>query len=224
MADDDEELREAWQRVTAALIGSWPGQVASWGEVAIEAFIGEVAQRGLQPQEAVAAIRAIKSDYAPSAGTLVAVAERQRQGPVPDFMTAHRLIARHIGKLDYFRPTKGFDDMIAALAAEHEAVARWAVAVGPRGLKEMPDPRYAQDTGGSTAITRLERSFRQTSKEWEEDPTPGLALEEAKRMTLGASSGPTQIGSHGWAATIEGMKPAAGELEAGDPADDDESS
>lgn len=209
-----ETVDESWGRLGAkfvqVLIGSFPSQVTAWGEEAIAAYCLELSKRGIFPAEAAKAVRKLTGDFPPSAGNLAHAVERERQGPPPDFMKAHRIIASKIGMLDYFRPAKGFDVMVAALAEEHEAIARFAVAMGPRGLKEMPDPRYAQESGGSVATTRNEKAYRQAAKEWEAEPTLGLALGEAKRVAIGGS------GSGGMAALVEGLRPDRKELEAGD--------
>lgn len=214
----DEAALEAWRKVTEVLIGSWPGLVAQWGIDAIEAYVKEVAVRGAEPAEVIRALRAHKGEFPPSAGSVIAIVERQRQGPAPDYMTAMRFIASKVTLLDYRKPAKTFDKFVARLAEEHEAIARFALEMGPQGVREMPDPRMAQDVGGSTAITRNERSYRRTTAEWEEDPSPGLALAEAKRIAIAAGSGDDrrQLGSGGMRDAVEGMRPNAGELEAGD--------
>lgn len=203
-----------WRDVAKVLLGSWTSQVASWDPEGVAAYIHELQSRGVSPDEAAAALRASTSEFPPSAGTVVATIERLRQGPVPDYMTATRVIGSKITLLDYYRPAMGFDRFVEACASVHEAIGRFALEMGPQGVREMPDPRMAQDTSGSTAITRAERAYRKVAKEWDENPRPGLALEEAKRIAIGPGS------SGGMVAVVQGLAPA-GELEAGPDATSD---
>lgn len=178
------------QRLMRVLIGSWPALVAAWGREAIEAYVGELLERGVSLEEATTALRRATGAFPPSAGEVYAAVERLRQGPAPLFMAAHRICAEKITMIDLREPSVSFPRFVAAVAEVHEAVARWAVSVGPLGLRQMPDPRYAQERSADTqAIRSQEFAYREVAKGWEADPVRGLAIEEAQRMALGAGAG-----------------------------------
>lgn len=177
-----------WDTFAELMLGTWPGQVTSWGEDAIATYCGVLEARGVKPPDAEEAVLASTSVFPPSAGELAGRIQRIKQGPSPDWMTNSRLLAENIRLIDYHDPVASFDRYVAKLAEHHEATARFAVALGPRGCREMPDARFPQEVGGSTALTRLERAYGETRKEWEEDPTPGVALTEARRMAVEAGS------------------------------------
>jgi hypothetical protein len=175
-----------WRDVGRVLLARWPSQVTSWGQEGIVAFVQEIKETAnSDPDAIIKALRASTSAFPPSAGELTALVERQRQGPAPSFMEAMKLICRHISLLDYYEPATTFDKFIERLAEHHEAVARYALGIGPQQIKRLPDPAYAQDVGGSATLTRMDKSYAMARREWEEDPRP-LAVAEARRQALQA--------------------------------------
>jgi hypothetical protein len=72
-----------WRDVTRALLGTWPSQVAVWGEDGISAYTAELAARGVDPERALLAIRAYDpdADFPPSAAKLAQVARRDPGAP-----------------------------------------------------------------------------------------------------------------------------------------------
>lgn len=172
------------------LLGSWPSQVAGWGREALTAYLGEMERRDVSPEEVAAALRSSTSSFPPSAGELYGAIERMRQGPPPEFMMAARVVASKITLLDYYRPGSTFDKFVEAVSAEHEAIGRWAVQVGPRGLREMPDPTRVQErSADANAVRSHEFAYKSVVKAWEADPTPGVALTEAIRATITSGEG-----------------------------------
>lgn len=198
-------MQADWLPFAKALIGSWPGQ--QWDEETLGLYVEQITARGVSPEVAIQVLRSFTGAFPPSAGQVGAAAEIVRQGPPPGFYSMHRMIAKHVAKLDYHRPQSNFDRFIAAVAEEHEVAARFAVELGPRGVREFPDPARSQDQGGSVALTRAEKSYTKLVREWEADPRPGVALTEAKRMTLSSGGGMQTV--------LDDLRPA-GELESGD--------
>lgn len=184
-----------WREFMQTALGTWPH--ATWGPEASSAYVRELQARGVRPDEAVAAVRASTSQFPLSAGALAAVVERERQGPPPGWMEAYRLIADRITMLPYFEPESGMPALVDRLARDgHEAVARFAAALGAEALRNMPDPRQLQTASGSTALTRLEREYGSTVEAWREEPTPGLALAAAR------DGGRVRVGSGGSMADV----------------------
>jgi hypothetical protein len=200
---------EGWKQFAQVLIARWPSK--QWGRESIAAYIAEVQASGVtDPAEALGILRNHPGAFPPSVGEVATAYERRRQGPAPSWHQAHAVLARHITKLDYFRPASTFDKFVAACAADHEAVGRLALVYGPQGIRELPDPTVAQDTGGSIRLTQAERAYTEVRRAWELDPRPGLALEEAEHLTL------REIGvKGGMRGVVDGLAPA-GELEAGE--------
>lgn len=176
-----------WKQVTLALLGSYPAQKLD--EDSLGAFVYELESRKITPEEALAAVRGYQSQYPPSAGTIAGLVDTHRQGPPPTWRTAYTIIARHVNLLPYHNPKDGWQDFILALADKHESVARFAVALGPMGVRGMPDPNYSQDRDGSFELSRLEREWRETTEEWKADPRRGLALEQAQPQQIGGWQG-----------------------------------
>jgi hypothetical protein len=79
---------------------------------------------------------------------------------------------------------------IGRLAEHHEVTARFAVALGPQGVREMPDPRSIQTQKDSVRVSSHERDLAKVAGEWVEDPRRGVALGEA-RAQAGLASGDT---------------------------------
>lgn len=183
-----------WGDVALVLLGTWPQQVSSWGEVAVEAYVNELAHRGLTPEAAGETLRSMTGEFPPSAASVAARWQRKAQGAPPEFMSVMRFIASKVSMLDYHEPSKNFDRFIARCAEEHESIARFALEMGPLGVRRMPDPRFVQDQGGSVELTRMEQSYKEIKRGWTEDPTPGLALTEARRQGLGRGTGDLSAG------------------------------
>jgi len=196
-----------WRPVVAALLGGWPTHRLDAEQSA--AFCAELKARLIEPAEALDALRQSRDQFPPSAGTVAAMVDIARQGPAPGWREANRLIARHVTLLPYHDPASGWPAFIATLSSHHEAVARFAVGLGIRGVREKPDPDYVQeDTGQSVALTHLEREYQQTTVGWRSDPRRGVALEEARRQAL-------PRGDRGALGdVVEGLRPAA-QLEQG---------
>jgi hypothetical protein len=64
----------SWFDVGRSLLGSWPNQVSGWGEDAIEAYCKELAARGLEPGDALRAIRSCGEGAVPTASSLAKLA------------------------------------------------------------------------------------------------------------------------------------------------------
>ena len=81
-----------WFDVGRALLGSWPSQVNSWGEDAIEAYLAELQARGVAADAALVAIRACPAGqrFPPSAPELAALA--RTDAAAPTFSEAAALI------------------------------------------------------------------------------------------------------------------------------------
>lgn len=189
-----------WNDFTMALAGSYPATRFDPDQLVM--YVNELQARGASPNLALQALRSQTSQFPPSAGVLGNVCQVLLQGPPPAWMTAYNIISRHVTKLDYYRPATTFDAFIEAVAGEHEAVGRFALAFGPVGIRELPDPRLPQDTSGSVALTAAERQYGQVMRDWVADPRPGVALEEARRVAIAA-------GGEGMQDVIEGLRPAA---------------
>lgn len=69
--------------IARCLLGTWPSQVAVWGEDGIAAYIGELRARGIDPDHALMAIRSYDpdADFPPSAAKLAQVARRDPAAP-----------------------------------------------------------------------------------------------------------------------------------------------
>jgi hypothetical protein len=174
-----EWTKEDQAVVGRVLLGRWPSQVAQWGREGLAAFMGEIAGSGVDPVTAVKAARASTSAFAPSAGELTALAQRVVQGPAPTFTEAQRVIRERVATtLDYRNPSIGFDRLVEWCGEHHETVARLAVALGPQGCRSLPDPRDAH--GAATRAS--EQGWREVCAAWQEDPRPGVALVEARRV------------------------------------------
>lgn len=79
-----------WKTVARALLGSWPNQVASWGEEGIAAFIEELEARGVTPDAAIVSIRSCAAEqrFPPSAPELAAFARNDPDRPTFDELMA----------------------------------------------------------------------------------------------------------------------------------------
>lgn len=194
-----------WREVTTAVIGGWPGQ--QFDRERMAAYVHELQARDLSADEALAAVREYRGQFPPSAATVAGMVDVHRQGPPPTWRAAYAQIASRITMLPYHDPESGWDAFIETLAGEHESIARFAVQLGVRGVREMPDPNRTQDTAGSVELTRLEREWRETADAWRADPTRGVALEEARRRQIGGS----------FAEAVGRLRPA-GELNPGEEA------
>ena len=83
--------RQAQIRVARALLGSWPSQVAGWGEEAIAAYLEELEARGVTAERALVAIRSCPENQAfpPSAAQLAGLARRNPDEPTfPELLEA----------------------------------------------------------------------------------------------------------------------------------------
>lgn len=174
--------------VRAVLLGRWPREVAGWGELAQDAFLSELQADGLTAELAVRAARAHVSDFAPSAPTLSRLAERALQGPAPSFEAAQREIASRLSMLPSVAGREPARDawprFIARLGEHHEVTARYALALGPKGVRELPDPRHAHGAAIESARKMLARSVG----DWDADPRRGVAAADAAGQ-LGAGVG-----------------------------------
>jgi hypothetical protein len=70
-----------WKAAAAALLGSWPSLVASWGREAIQAYVVELEARGVTPDQALEAIRTTDATFPPSAGEIAQLARRDPAEP-----------------------------------------------------------------------------------------------------------------------------------------------
>lgn len=173
-----------WNDFTLALMATWPTQ--KWERETLTLYVSELEQRGVGSADALRALRKDRSQFPPSAAALQASVERELQGPPPSWMAAHASIARKVPvMLPYHEPQEGLEALVAALAEEHEAVARFVCDLGVRGVRVMPDPRAPQDAYGAAQVDRHERYYRRVVEAWAADPRRGFAVEEAaKRMAL----------------------------------------
>ncbi len=174
-------------RVARKLLVSWPTQTGNLDPLVLTGYVQEMAERGLTTNEMIGAIEASSSAFLPSVGQLVAHAERRRQGPPPELNRAVAIMSSKITLLDYHDSAKTFDRFVAACADEHEAVARFAVEMGPQGVRSMPDPNHPQQVAGPLQAATF--AYKSVREGWEVDPTPGLALKEARTLTLKAGGG-----------------------------------
>jgi hypothetical protein len=187
-------MTDDWKRVASTLIGSWPAK--TWSAEAVAAYCAELQARGLTPAAAVEALRAAPGDFPPSVGAVAALAERQAQGPAPSFAQAQAEIARWLTMLPSAASRQSTRDawpaFIARLGEHHEVTARFALALGPQGVRSMPDPRAAGlSQGDGVRISAHERDLKAIVSGWQEEPTRGVALTEAHRAA-GLSSGDTE--------------------------------
>lgn len=128
-----DQSGQSWQPVAAALLGSWPNQVAAWGREAIAAYCHELAARGLDPGQALTAIRSCPATQAfpPSAAELAALGRRDPSQPTPE--EAHRLIYASGGVLRARVPAGvEFDNEAHMLAARDQAAVQRAGELHPR--------------------------------------------------------------------------------------------
>jgi hypothetical protein len=178
-----------WKAVGKVLLGRWPGQVASWGQEGISSFVMELQADGLTPELAVRALRAHASDYAPSAASVSRLAERVVQGPPPTFEQVQKEIASRLSMLPSVAGRESakaaWPAFIARLAEHHEITARYAQALGPKGVRDMPDPRHAH----GAAVEAGRRELGRAVKEWDADPRRGLAAADAAGALGAGSSG-----------------------------------
>lgn len=144
---------EEQRRVGKALLGSWPGTMATWGREAIAAFVGELEARGLDPDTALRAIRTwpAGSDFPPSAPNLAAAARRDVAAPTSDEI--FQLIFGRRGILRARPPYTGFvtaetieEARLARAAEMHPLVAGFVRVQGLRRLSllEVDDPEYGE--------------------------------------------------------------------------------
>jgi hypothetical protein len=177
-----------WGNVGEVLLGRWPGQVAGWGEDGISAFVNELMADGLTPELAVQALRAHASDFPPSVASVSRLAERAVQGTPPSFEEVQREIAARLWMLPSVASGQSakaaWPAFIARLAEHHEITARYAVTLGAKGVRDMPDPRHAH--GASIEAGR--RELKRAVSEWDADPRRGLAAADAAGL-LGSGSG-----------------------------------
>jgi hypothetical protein len=192
-----------WSDFARSLIGTWP--TAKWDQDLIAAYVSEIQARGVTADEAIGAVRSSSSDFVLSAGALAAAVERERQGPAPGWLEAHRMIATRISRLPYHDPEAGMEALVERLTREgHEAVARFVARLSARELRELPDPAREQNYGGSQALGRAEREYREVVKNWEADPRLGLALEDERAAPRLSA----RRGSGGMAGVVAGLEPA----------------
>lgn len=174
--------------VRVVLLGRWPGQVASWGAVGINAFLAELQADDIPPELAVKALRAHASDFPPSASTVSRLAERVLQGPAPSLEEVQREIAGRLSILPSIASRQSVGDawprFIARLAEHHEVTARYALALGPKGVRDLPDPRHAH----GAAIESSRKALARSVSDWDADPRRGIAAADAAGQ-LGAGAG-----------------------------------
>lgn len=79
-------MKQEWKPVALALLGSWPQQVAGWGNEALAAYLAEIEARGVTPDRALVAVRTwpAGSDFPPSAPNLAAAARTDPSTPTFD--------------------------------------------------------------------------------------------------------------------------------------------
>jgi hypothetical protein len=138
---------ERWRGFIRALLGSWPSQVASWGEEGIAAYVAEVQARGVGPEDAIGAIRASTSSFPPSAGELAKLA---RSDPSrPSFQEAYQTIYGAKGiTWSHYRER--------ALAQAHPFVRAFAESYGIDRLGML---EVNHDTYGGAVRRDLERAY-----------------------------------------------------------------
>jgi hypothetical protein len=185
--------RDPWTIVGSTLVGSWPAK--TWSREAVAAYIGELRARGLAPEAAVEALRAAGGDFPPSVGRVKSIADRQAQGPAPSFAQVQAEIAARVAMLpsaaSRISVGEAWATFVERLSEHHEVTARYAVSLGVQGVRTMPDPRASSlSQGDSVRITAHERDLKKLVSEWEEEPTPGVALTEARRVA-GLDAGET---------------------------------
>lgn len=143
MSDQD------WKSVARALLGTWPQQVATWGQEGVAAYIAELAARGLTPDAALFAIRTYDpdADFPPSVAKLAAQARRDPS--VPTFDEAYRLIFGPGGVLaarpavrrwaDDGQRRRLFNDAAMRRAeAFHPLIGAFVARQGLERLRQMP--------------------------------------------------------------------------------------
>lgn len=109
-----------WKPFALALLGSWPSQVSGWGREAIAAYCAELEARGLTPESAIVALRALGGDFPPSAGELAKPARRDPSRPT--FAEAYRLLFEKGGALCKVHVNGVFDTPAHMRSAEHELI------------------------------------------------------------------------------------------------------
>ncbi len=134
------------------LLGSWPSQVAAWGDLALAAYLSELKGRSLTPEAAIYALRTWPDPkWPPSAGDVLAAALVDPGAPT--FEEALDAICAHGGILKAHPPHKalitGEDERQAqqeALDRAHPLVASFAVSQGLTRLAHLPleDPEWGE--------------------------------------------------------------------------------
>lgn len=96
-------MNAEWKPVGAALLGSWPSNVGSWGAEALAAYIAELQARGVDPEQALVAIRSCPAEqkFPPSAPELAGLARRDPSRPT--FDEAYQMIYGPGGVLGFKR-------------------------------------------------------------------------------------------------------------------------
>lgn len=162
-----------WDQVAESLLGTWPGTVSAWGAEAISAFLKEVAARGIEPEQALLAIRTFEPDdpsrdFPPSAAKLAAAARRDPSRPTPAEgvqMVEHALKARAASSKSVWQPgerDRADEQAVIARAQElHPDIFGFITSCGIRRLRSLglDDPQH-----GAARRKILEDQFR----EWQE--------------------------------------------------------
>ena len=89
-------MAEEWEPVGRVLLASWPSQVASWGREIMGAYLNELRERGVTPEQAIIALRSSDERFPPAVGEIAAAA---RVDPsTPTFEEAWAIIYRRLSK------------------------------------------------------------------------------------------------------------------------------
>ena len=167
----------AWRDAILELLGAWPGR---FDEMTATAYVHSLQGRGAtDPQAVLRALRTVRAEHPPSAGTLAALVLRDGQPDAPSFDAVLAYVARTIAT-----HTRSGDDALAAfvslVATElHEAPARWVAQIGMSALREVPDPRFSLDTGQRIRLRDHERGYAEQVSGWLDRPARGVAVEMA---------------------------------------------
>ncbi len=152
-----------WKPVAAALLFGWPSQVNSWGDVVLAGYCSKLADRGVTPDEALAAIDSCgpEQKFPPSVPELAGMARHDPAEP-----TFAELVQALYGSGGVIRPLwawpgeRGMPAAAERLAEQHELVQAFARSVGSEWLRNV-DPRDGEHEFAGADRRKLDAAWRE---------------------------------------------------------------
>lgn len=154
-----------WKPVAAALLFGWPSQVNSWGDVVLAGYCSKLADRGVTPDEALAAIDSCgpEQKFPPSVPELAGMARKDPSLPTYEEMLEALYGAGGVIRAIWSWPGDRGEKLAAdRLGAQHERVRAYVAIVGLQWLAHL-NPRGAsfEHQFSGAHRHRLEQSWQE---------------------------------------------------------------